>query len=375
MENLAWVDKVWEKLDRKLAKSAVSARYKLPAASIDGVYDDKSETDPLCWTNGFWPGIMWLMYGATKNEVYKITAQTGEKLMDKAFESVAELHHDVGFMWNLSAGADYKLTKSRQAMNRNLLAANILAGRFNINGGYIRAWNHEWCGMDTHGFAIIDCLMNLPLLYWATEVTGDERYYNIAVQHADKTLQCHVRPDGSVNHIVKYNPDTGEVVELIGGQGYDSQSSWSRGQAWGIYGYTLSYLHTKEVRYLDAAKRIANYFIAASCDDYLPKCDFRSPAQPVIYDSSAGLIAACGLIELSKAVSAYEAEMYFRAAVRYVKAVVERFADLTDDRQELVTGVTMMYHAKDGRHVPFIYADYFFVEAISRLKGFDTFLW
>ena len=367
------IDELWNKIDKKLSRVAISAREKLPYTTIDGVYDDRSHegADGVdWWTNGFWAGMMWLMYAGTKNEEYKITARRSEELLDKALLAPQKLYHDVGFMWQLSSSADYQLTKNQKSFERSLAAANTLAGRYNVKGGYIRAWN----GNGNEGSAIIDCMMNLPILYWASDAIGDDRYRYIAMNHADKTMANHVRPDGSVNHIIHYYPENGEIEENIGGQGYCEGSSWSRGQAWGLYGFTLSYIHTKEQRYLDTAKKIANYFIAACCDDYLPRCDFRSPAQPVIYDSSAGLIAACGLLELSKLVGEYEKDMYYNAACRFVKAAAENFTDWSDETDAIITHGTEAYHS-DRHHIAMIYSDFYFVEAVNKLKGFNTFLW
>lgn len=369
-----WIDDIWAKLEKKLSRIALSKRGTLPYTTGKGKsYDDKSKSDVSWWTNGFWPGMMWLMYDATKKEEFKITAENAEALLDDAFKEYNNLHHDVGFMWHISAGANYKLTGNKTSYLRNMYAANTLAARYNLKGGYIRAWNNNWDGNDEKGFAIIDCMMNIPLLYWASRETGDDRYKYIAMSHADKTLKYHVRDDGSVYHIVNYNPETGDVDDALGGQGFDKNSSWSRGQAWAIYGFTLSYIHSGENRYLNTAKKVANYFIAACCDDFLPKCDFRAPAEPVLYDASAGLIAANGLIELSRVLPEYEKAMYYNAALRIIKNIVDEFADWSDDSDAIVTHCSVCYEAQ--QHLTLVYADYFLVESMNKLKGVNTFLW
>ena len=368
-----FVDKCWEKLDNKLSITAVSSYDKLPYTTINGVHDDKKESDIGWWTNGFWPALMMLMYVGTKKEQYLKTCRNGMDIMDKALMDYDALHHDVGFMWNISSGMDYRVTGDTKQRNRFLVAANHLMGRFNHDAEFIRAWN-DWGNPAHRGWAIIDCMMNIPLLYWASKETKDDRYKYIAMAHADKTLKYHLREDGSVNHIVNYDPVTGDVVEVLAGQGWAADSSWSRGQSWGLYGFTLSYIHTKEKRYLDAAKKIANYFIAACCDDYLPKCDFRSPEEPVYYDSSASMIAACGLIELSKLLDENEGRIYLNAAINLVKAAVEKHADFSDDSDAILHNGTVAYHFGE-KNFDMVYCDYYFVEAISKLKGFDTFLW
>ena len=177
---------------------------------------------------------MWLMYIDTENKKYAEIAHGCEVKLDKAFLDFTGLHHDVGFMWILTALASYKLTNDEKSRARALHAATLLAGRFNTNGNFIRAWNG-----DLSGWAIIDCMMNIPILYWATEELGDPRFKAIAMREADMVMNAFVRPDGSVNHIVIFDAETGKVKETPAGQGYAAGSSWSRGQAWAIYGFIL----------------------------------------------------------------------------------------------------------------------------------------
>lgn len=166
----------------------------------------------------------------------------------------------------------YWITGDKEAGRRGIAAANYLAGRFNPVGNYIRAWNE-----NLSGWAIVDCSMNLSLLFWASEETKDPRYKHIAVKHADIVLQHFIRPDGSCNHIVSFNPETGERLESIGGQGYGPESSWSRGQSWALYGMANTYRNTGDIRYLDAAKRVAHYFLASLPEDDVPHWDFHVP--------------------------------------------------------------------------------------------------
>ena len=175
---------------------------------------------------------------------------------------------------------------------------------------------------------------------------------------------------------MEYNPQTGELVNEFGGQGYSVGSSWSRGQGWGLYGFTISYEHTKDIRYLDAAKRIAHYVI--SCvgrTGWLPLCDFRSPAQPIIYDSTAGAIIASGLIELSRNVSELERDIYETAAVQILKAMEEKFCCWDLDKDSILQMGTLKYQGEQERHIPIIYGDYFFIEAIHKLAGNSFRIW
>lgn len=373
-KNKQWIEQTWIKLDKKLVEVAKRNKGKLPYTTKDGVYDDRGNKHIHWWTNGFWPGLMWLMYVGTKNEVYKEVAENGEELLDKAFENYEELYHDVGFMWLITSGVNYRLTGNKKSKNRTQIAAGALASRYNLQGQFIRAWNN-WGQEDQSGWAIIDCMMNLPLLYWASKEANDPRFRYIAESHADKTIAHHIRPDGSAKHIVHYDINNGVEIEEIGGQGYGEGSSWSRGQSWALYGFILSYIHTGKQAYLDTAKKIAHYFIANVCDDWLPKCDFRSPNDPVVYDSTAGAIAACGLIEIAKAVPEYEQKIYIKAAINILKAMEEKFCDWSDNEDSILQMGTERYHTETARHIPIIYGDYYFAEAIYKLKGFDILFW
>lgn len=370
--NKSFIDQTWEKLDGKLKQVAVRSRDKIPYTTVNGVHDDRQGKSISWWTNGFWGGLMWLMYLGSKNEEYRITAENAERLMDAAFANVAVLHHDVGFMWHIMSGANYRLTGNAEARNRNLLAAMTLASRYNISGKYIRSWNG-----DMAGWTIIDCMMNIPLLYWASRELGDPRFEKIAVAHADMAMRDHVRPDGSVAHIVSHDVETGEVIETLAGQGYAVGSSWSRGVAWALYGFVLSYIHTKKVEYLDTAKRVAHYFITnLVADDWLPIVDFRAPEEPKRYDSTAGAVAACGLIEIAKCVPEGEQKIYLDSAIKLLRAMEERFCNWQDDEDSVLQMGTERYNSDGkGDHIPIIYGDYFFVEAILKLRGEEFLAW
>lgn len=374
----AWVDETWSKLDNKLRIVTVRSRGKIPFQSGDGMHVDmQDKVLPFWtinwWTNGFWPGMMWLMYAATGNEEYKLTAEIGEKLLEPGLMCPEKLSHDVGFVWKLAAGPNYTLNGNYKSWQRLRLAANHLMARYNPVGEYFRAWDWGNTKSEKAGVTIIDTMMNLPVLFWASEDAEDPRFRFAAMQHADKTMENHIRPDGSVKHIVVYNPYTGEVLGEQGGQGYGIGSSWSRGQAWAIYGFTIAYMYTQKKEYLDTAKRVANYFIANVCGDWLPRCDFRAPSEPVYYDASAGMCAACGFIELAKLVSEHEKNLYIDAAICLLKAMETNFADWSKDTDFIIRNSTGSYE-KD-HNVNLIYADYFFVEAIYKLKGYEISFW
>lgn len=373
-EDRKWVDETWKRIDEKLKVVAPLNKEKIPYTTVNGEFNDMVKSDITWWTNGFWPGLMWLMYVGTKNEMYKEVAERSEGLLDDAFAEYDHLHHDVGFMWHISSGVNYRLFGEKKSRVRTTIAADILASRYNPRGGYIRSWNNDT--PDSEGWVIIDSMMNIPLLYWASREYKDDRFKYIAMNHADKVLSSHIRPDGSVNHIVKLDIQTGDVIESFGGQGYEVGSSWSRGQSWAIYGYVLSYIHTGKQEYLDTAKKVAHYFIANVCDDWLPKCDFRCPEEPVIYDTTAGACAACGLLEIANCVPEHEKKMYINAAMNILKAMEKNFCNWTTEEQSILQMGTEAYFCRpQGKHAAIIYGDYYFVEAIYKLKGFDMLFW
>lgn len=364
-----WVKDVWDKTEKKLSvTSRTAAEDVLAYTTRDGSF--VNDFNVHWWTNGFWPGIMWLMYHATKDEHYKKRAEHLEKVLDKALHGFDGLHHDVGFMWLLSSVANYRITGNEESKRRGLIAASVLMSRYNPVGRFIRAWNG-----DLTGTAIIDCMMNIPLLYWASEEMNDPRFKHVAMNHADTTMETFIRGDGSVNHINCFNPETGEFIKTLGGQGYGVGSSWTRGQAWALYGFTLSYIHTKKQEYLDTAKRVAHYFIAAlsANDDFVPNCDFRCPKEPVVKDTTAGTIAACGLLEISKCVPEFEKDLYFNSAVKILKETEARYCNWSDDEPSIVQMGTEAYGKTE--HIPIIYGDYFFIEAVLKLKGMNLLFW
>ena len=370
-ENRAWAEEIFKKIDRKMSK--VTTRPPKPIR-------------PSSWVAGFWGGTNVLLYEATKNEDYLKSAKEREALLDEALFDFESLYHDVGFMWHILSGALYRLTGSEASKRRNLFAAASLNSRYVMSGNFIRAWNDNsskgWAQRSVRDWSIIDCMMNLPILYWASDVIGDDRFKQIAMAHADMTLNQHVRPDGSVIHIIEHDRATGATVEAIGGQGCDANSSWSRGQAWAIYGFVLSYLHTGEVRYLDAAKRVAHYFIANICDEWVPTIDFRSPAEPVYYDTCAAMCAACGMLEIAKVVPENEGGIYANAAINMLKAVTERFADFNPEADVMLSHGSVRYpvpgkysYEAAGVHIPIIYSEYYYVEALLKLLGSEFNPW
>ena len=383
-ENRAWAEQTFSKVDKKLSAVTLRSRDKL----VDGVGPDgktHASMSPNNWTSGFWGGMNVLMYEHTKNEEYLKTAKRSEELLDEGITNFNAHTHDVGFVWHILSGALYKLTGDEKSKRRNLFMAATLSSRFIPSSKYIVAWNGnawKWQGRSVANFSIIDTMMNLPQLYWASNMVEDDRFKQVAMLHADMTLNQHIRPDGSVVHIVDHDRRTGECIDTLGGQGYEVGSSWTRGQTWAIYGFALSYIHTGEKRYLDASKRVANYFISNIYDEWIPRSDFRAPRELHYYDTSAATIAACGMLELARLVPEYESGAYASAAIKILKAVTERFTDFDPEtdvminhcsRHCVIPGVRDEKQA--GAHISLIYSEFYYVEALLKILGSEFNPW
>lgn len=371
-----WISEVYEKILAKEEKVAQRNRNKIPYTTKDGVFDDRGKTEICWWTNGFWGGMMWQLYHATEKSVYLENALRTEIRLDENLMNRQGMDHDSGFKWLPTAVAHYRVTGDMASRNRALLAADNLASRFNPVGKFIRAWNN-WDGNEDGSFAgraIIDCMMNLPLLYWAGEELHDPRFYHIARMHADTAIKNFIREDGSAKHIIEFDAETGEYLHSVGGQGYGHGSSWTRGQAWAVYGFMLSYIHTKEERYLATAKKVADYFIANIPDSKLIPVDFRQPETPAYEDSTAAAIVSCGLLELAKYVPETEKAKYEEAALEMLKALADKRCNWDENVDNLVEKCTAAYH--DAEHeFSIIYGDYYFIEAIWKLMGKELFIW
>ncbi|GMK45706.1 glycoside hydrolase family 88 protein [Paenibacillus glycanilyticus] len=359
------VKRIWKQLEEKVDRMIVQIGEKSPhAAKADGIYDDQRID---WWTSGFWPGILWLMNETTGNEKYKEAAWSWDEQLEAQMLRPNSFDHDVGFHFLPTAVAKYRITGDKDALRRGLFAANFMAGRFNLNGRFIRAWNG-----DMHGWSIIDTCMNLSLLYWASAESGDSRFAHIASAHADTVLKYFIREDGSVNHIVCFDSETGEFDQVRGGQGAAPNSGWSRGASWALYGMANTFRYTGNIEYLRAAQRVAHYFIANLPEDHVPHWDFRASElmdeEP--RDTSAGAIAASGLIELAALLAEKEGRIYREAAERILASLYSNYGTWTEPSHEAIlkhgTG-----HKPAGQNVDvsLIYGDYFFVEAIAKLNG------
>lgn len=357
---------LWEALEAKTEAMIGQIGDKSPhvAPASTGQYDDMRHD---WWTSGFWPGILWIMYDMTGKELYKAPAWRWDELLERKSVTANNFHHDVGFQYLPTAVIKHKLTGDEDGRRRGLAAATFLAGRFNLAGGFIRAWNQ-----DKTGWAIVDCTMNLSLLFWAAEETQDPRFSQIACAHADTVVEHFVREDGSVNHIVSFDPYSGKVIESLGGQGAGPDSSWSRGAAWALHGLANTYRYTGEKKYLQGAQRVAHYFLAMLPEDHIAHWDFRAAenleAEP--RDTSAASCAASGLLELAYALPEVEGRPYREAAEQILLSLTRNYGTWDQPEHEAILRCgTGNKPAGENIHVSLIYGDYYYVEALAKLKG------
>jgi unsaturated chondroitin disaccharide hydrolase len=322
------------------------------------------------WTIGFWPGTCWMMYEKTKDPKWKEAAISGQKLYID-FKDLTN-DHDLGFIFNNSFGKDYEITGNENAKQVLIDASNSLITRFNENVGCIKSWDvvDNWQSKRGWKFpVIIDNMMNLEMLFEASKITGDDKYKNIAIKHANTTMRNHFRPDGSSYHVLDYDPETGEISSKVTAQGYADDSAWARGQSWGLYAYTMCYRYTKDKKYLDLAEKIADFILTHPNypEDGVPYWDYNAPNIPnAERDSSAGAILASALLELSD----YTDVKYKTQAEFILKSLAtDKYTSKIGENHNFVLMHTVgSLPGGNEINVPLNYADYYYVEALMRYQ-------
>jgi hypothetical protein len=316
------------------------------------------------WTSGFFPGILWHLSAACGDSVLRSAAiRYTEGLASQQYNTGT---HDLGFMMGCSFGNALRLAPSPQYREVLLQSARSLAGRFSPRVGCIKSW--DWSTRWTFP-VIIDNMMNLELLFWAAKNGGGEEMRSIAIRHAETTLRNHFRADGSTYHVVDFDTATGNVRRKQTHQGYADESVWARGQAWAIYGYTMTYRETGDQRFYDAAVRAAGFFLKHLPDDHVPYWDFNAPDIPnAARDASAAAIAASGLFELASLSKDPAQEAMFR---RKSSAILGSLMQAPYFSEGTSSAAVLNYctgHHPGGLEidVSLVYADYYFIEALVR---------
>jgi hypothetical protein len=319
------------------------------------------------WTSGFFPGTLWYLYEySERTEVMQAALEMTERVRNQQYTTD---NHDVGFMIFCSFGNALRLTGNKEFESVIINAARSLSTRFNSTTGTIKSWdNRKW-----QYPVIIDNMMNLELLTQATRISGDSSFYKIAVTHADTTMKYHFRPDGSSYHVVNYDTLRGGFIERVTFQGYTDESSWARGQAWGLYGYVMMYRETGKPEYLRHAQKIADYIISHPNlpKDGIPYWDFNAPDIPgALRDASAGAVIASALVELSTQTSRKDSRKYRKAAEKMLISLAKSpYLARKGENGHFILKHSVGFMARNSEvDVPLTYADYYFVEALLRLK-------
>lgn len=352
--------------------------------------DDKGQlklSDKYEWTSGFFPGSLWYLYQATGNDSIRQQALAWTEKLEslKTFTQ----HHDLGFMMYCSYGNAYRLTKNETYKSLLVQSARSLSTRFSTKTGSIRSWNKfgSWDGKNKYDYpVIIDNMMNLELLFFGARASGDQQLRKVAITHAENVMKNQVRPDGSCYHVVCYDEKTGKVLTRETAQGYADNSTWSRGQSWGIYGFTMTYRETKDPRFLNTAIKMADFYVNhpnlpsdkvcywdfnANQNGYTPSARSKAPLTPANYrDVSAAAITASALLELST-FAGEKGKTYKEVAVKILHALSSDVyrADLGGNGGFLLKhSVGSIAHGSEI-DVPLVYADYYYLEALNRYRN------
>ena len=325
------------------------------------------------WTCGFWPGEIWLSYERTGDEAFKKAALTlVDSFMYRIEHKIEVDHHDMGFLYSPTCVAAWKLVGSETGKNAAIAAADQLLTRYQPSGRFLQAWGT----MDDPGNYryIIDCMLNVPLLYWAAQVTGSDHYREIAAAHTATTLANSFRPDGSTYHTFFMNPD-GTPKGGRTCQGYKDDSFWARGQAWGVYGSAIGYTYTHDEKFLEVFRKALEFYLSRLPEDLIPCWDMLfAPESGEPRDSSSAAIVACGLLEAAKYVDEAEAAQWRTLARQMLASLTANYAVKPG-----TLGSGQLLHGTYSKKSPYntctpegvdectSWGDYFYMEALTRL--------
>ncbi len=353
------------KVDKNIAK--LGELFPTPA-TFNNAYKPMPNTE---WTNGFWTGILWLCYELTNDVKYRNLAEKNvESFLDRIEKNIEVEHHDLGFLYSISCVSAYKLTGNEKAKRAAILAADKLISRYQEKGQFIQAWGE--LGAKDNYRLIVDCLLNIPLLYWATEVTNDIKYREIAKKHYISTINNAIREDASAFHTFYFDPETGLPSHGKTRQGYSDDSSWARGQAWLIYGIALNHSYVENEDNIELFEAITNYFLNRLPKDFVSYWDLIfGDNSGQSKDSSATAIAVCGMNLMDKYLpetNKYKL-IYKYAAHSMLGNLIDNYTDdLTDGIQALINEGVYSWHSGKGVNEGNIWGDYFYLEALVRFK-------
>ncbi|EJL68553.1 thioredoxin domain containing protein [Chryseobacterium populi] len=360
-DEFQFADKQYRYLIKNIPQDKMPQSYNISAGKV-------ISREITWWCSGFYPGSLWMIYEQIKDPEIRKEAERTLALIEpnKTFTR----DHDLGFMMLSSFGNAYRITKDPKYKDIILTSAGSLSTRFCPGMQAILSWGKM---ADFKGPVIIDNMMNLEMLNWASQNGGDKKYQEIAIAHANTTMKNHFRADYSSYHVIDYNINTGEVLGKKTFQGYSDSSAWARGQGWALYGYTMMYRFTKDQKYLDQARNIAGFILnnPALPEDKIPYWDFNDPKIPEVpRDASAAAIMASAFLELGQYTKAKEKQ-------RYIDTARQILISLSGEKYQSEPGENggfLLKHSTGGLplnseiDVPLIYADYYFLEALKRYK-------
>lgn len=338
------------------------------AASHQLIYQPEKNQD---WTASFWSGMLFLGKELTGSTEFDDTIESQmASFTERLNQKIALETHDIGFLYTLTAVADYKVNHHETAKYLAMKAADLLLARYSPKAEIIQAWGNL-DDPDQRGRMIIDCLMNLPLLYFATNITGQEKYKKAAYAHAKQTQKYIVRANYTTFHTYYFDTETGEALYGKTQQGFSDDSYWARGQAWGIYGFTLSYLYTGDTSFLITAKHLADYFINHLPEDQICYWDLIfNDGSGEEKDSSAATITVCGLLELSRQlpISDQKNQKYQETALTIMQSLAKNYTTIKVPTSNglLLQGVYDK-NTNKGVNECVVWGDYFYMEALTRL--------
>ena len=320
------------------------------------------------WCAGFWPGVLWYDYEYTQDknileEAEKFTASL------EFLSRIPAYDHDLGFLVFCSYGNGYRLTKNPAYKQVILDTADSLATLFNPVVGTMLSWPREVEPRNWPHNTIMDNMINLEMLFWAAKNGGNPYLYDIAVSHADKTMKCQFRPDYTSYHVAVYDTITGNLIKGVTHQGYADSTMWARGQAWAIYGYTVVYRETKDPKYLDFVQKVADVYLERLPEDKVPYWDFSAPGIPdVPRDASAAAVVASALLDLSAYLPIGKGNHYKDAAIEMLTSLSSDNYQSGKSNPAFLLHSTGHWPAHSEIDASIIYADYYYIEALLRLK-------
>jgi unsaturated chondroitin disaccharide hydrolase len=365
--NQKWLYEAIQEVLKRIDRMLIRFTDTFPnACTINGIYYPVEKLD---WTEGFWVGILWLAYEVTGEEKYqKVAINFLSQFDDRLEKKIKTNTHDLGFLYSLACVSAYKVTGNQKARDTALYAAELLYERYNSIAGIIQAWG-DLNDPQKQGRMIIDCTLNLPLLFWAYDESGEKKYLDAAKKHLNNSMTYLVREDASTYHTYFMDINTGRGIKGTTHQGFSDESCWARGQAWGIYGFALNYRYYKNLELIEISKRVTNYYLNRLPEDYVCYWDliFRDEDKQC-RDTSSTAIAVCGILEIIRELPLCDPcrKPYENAVCSMINSLRDNY--LTDKEDGFLLHGVYNYGRSMGIDEVNLWGDYYYLEALIRMK-------